>query len=64
MSSPRYPVPPAPPVYRHAPDKVSARRTFAVFELLAAAFVVVALALAFWLAAILLTTDSPATGSA
>ncbi|MDN5562589.1 MAG: LssY C-terminal domain-containing protein [Luteococcus sp.] len=56
MSSPRYPVPPAPPVYRHAPDKVSARRTFAVFELLAAAFVVVALALAFWLAAILLTT--------
>ncbi|MEL4504643.1 LssY C-terminal domain-containing protein [Luteococcus sp. H138] len=56
MSDPRYPVPPRPPVYRRAPGKVSARRTFAVFELLSAGFVVVALGLAFWLAALLLSS--------
>lgn len=56
MNSSRYPVPSAPPVYRHAPSKVSARASFNLFELISAGFVVVALGLAFWLAATLLSS--------
>ncbi|MGO4956674.1 LssY C-terminal domain-containing protein [Luteococcus sp. Sow4_B9] len=56
MSPQRYPVPSAPPEYRHPPGKVSARGSFKLFELVSAGFALAALALAFWLAAILLTS--------
>ncbi|GAA1391315.1 LssY C-terminal domain-containing protein [Luteococcus peritonei] len=54
MSSLRYPVPPRPPRYVHPPNKVRARGGFPLFQLVAAVFVLLALGLAFWLAAILL----------
>lgn len=55
MSSPRYPVPPLPPEYRHDhTKKVRARGGIPLFELLSALFVVAALVMAFWLAALLL----------
>ena len=54
MNHPRYPVPASPPRYEHPPLKVRARGGFPLFQLVAAIFVLLALGLAFWLAAILL----------
>lgn len=54
MNHPRYPVPAGPPRYQHPPLKVRARGGFPLFQLVAAVFVLLALGLAFWLAAILL----------
>lgn len=49
----KYPIPDAPPVYHHPPDKVLGRR-LRIYELISSAFVLIALAMALWLAGALL----------